>query len=41
MDKLMTCSQCKYNLDVFYFGLNRQQKQYKTCDNCINKQQRT
>ena len=37
MENLMTCPRCKFNVDVSYFGLNRTQKPYKTCDNCSNK----
>ena len=36
MENLMTCSRCKHNVDVYYFGLNRKKKPYKTCDNCRN-----
>ena len=38
MENLMTCSRCKSNVDVSHFGLNRNNKSYKTCDNCRNKQ---
>ena len=42
MENLMKCSRCKSNIDVDYFGLNRTNKPYKTCDNCRNtKKKRT
>ena len=38
--KLQTCSRCKSEIDISYFGMDRKKEPYKTCDNCrttINK----
>lgn len=31
------CSRCKLEIDVSFFGVNKKKEQYKTCDNCRNK----
>lgn len=37
MANLKTCSRCKSNIDISFFGLSRKKEPYKTCDNCRNK----
>ena len=39
--KLQTCSRCKSEIDISYFGMNRKKEPYKTCDNCRNKINKT
>ena len=31
---LRTCSRCKSQIDISYFGMSRKKEPYKTCDNC-------
>ena len=41
MTELRKCSRCKSEIDISYFGMNRKNKPYKTCDNCRNKTKQT
>ena len=34
MENLRTCSRCKSEVDLSYFGMSRKKEPYKTCDNC-------
>ena len=37
MANLKTCSRCKSEIDISYFGINRKKEPYKTCVNCRSK----
>ena len=37
MANLQTCSRCKSEVDISYFGLNTKKLPYKTCVNCTSK----
>ena len=41
MANLQTCSRCKSETDVSFFGLNRKKQPYKTCDNCRSNSMKT
>ena len=41
MANLKTCSRCKSEIDISYFGINRKKEPYKTCVNCRSKPKKT
>ena len=41
MANLRECTRCKSTIDISYFGMNRKNEPYKTCDNCRNKTNKT